>query len=75
MNSSPKQPSQLPRSSGARAEDLRLNCITEGPAGWWLHSSPWGRADGIKITALKIEGVKSTPGPPDGRPRQRMESR
>jgi hypothetical protein len=25
-----------------------------------------GRADGIKITALKIEGVKSTPGPPDG---------
>jgi hypothetical protein len=66
MNPSPKQPSQRSLSSGARAENLRLNCITEGRAWWRLRSSPRGRADGIKITALKIEGVKGTPGPPDG---------
>ncbi len=29
----------------------------------------WGRADGIEITALKTEGDKGTPGPPDKRSR------
>jgi hypothetical protein len=55
-------------SSGTAGEGLGLYCITEGCVWWWLRSWPWGRADGIKITALKIEGVKSTPGPPDERP-------
>jgi hypothetical protein len=68
MNNTSSNPhNHPPFSSEAQAEGLRLDCITEGWVCWRLRSSPWGRADGIKITALKIEGVKGTPVPPDER--------
>jgi hypothetical protein len=68
MNNPSSNPHKRPPfSSEAQAESLRLYCITEGCVRWRLRSSPWGRADGIETTALKIEGVKGTPGPPDKR--------